>query len=185
MAELFGFKFGKVKDTSSQEKFKVPPADDGAVEIAGGGFFGQVLDTDGRERNEVDLIRRYREISQQPECDSAIDDIVNEAIVSNERDQAVAIVLDRLEYTKSIKDKIRKEFDTILSLLDFDVKGHDIFRRWYVDGRIFYHKVIDKKNPKLGVVEVRYIDPRKIRKVRQVTKDKKPGSTLDLSLIHI
>jgi len=180
MAELFGFKFGKSQDTASQEKFTAPANDDGTVEIAGGGFFGQVLDTDGRERNEVDLIRRYREISQQPECDSAIDDIVNEAIVSNERDQAVAIVLDRLEYNKSIKDKIRKEFDVILSLLDFDVKGHDIFRRWYIDGRIFYHKVIDKKNPKLGVVEVRYIDPRKIRKVRQVTKDKKPGSTLDI-----
>ena len=180
MAELFGFKFEKIKDTKSQEKFTVPPADDGAVEIAGGGFFGQVLDVDGRERSEVDLIRRYREISQQPECDSAIEDIVNEAIVSNERDQAVSIVLDRLEYTKSIKEKIRKEFDTILSLLDFDVKGHDIFRRWYIDGRIFYHKVIDKKNPKAGVVEVRYIDPRKIRKVRQVNKDKKPGSSMDI-----
>jgi len=178
MAELFGFKFGKSQDTASQEKFTAPANDDGTVEIAGGGFFGQVLDTDGRERNEVDLIRRYREISQQPECDSAIDDIVNEAIVSNERDQAVAIVLDRLEYNKSIKDKIRKEFDVILSLLDFDVKGHDIFRRWYIDGRIFYHKVIDKKNPKLGVVEVRYIDPRKIRKVRQVNKEQKPGTTL-------
>ena len=180
MAELFGFKFEKIKDSSNQEKFTAPANDDGTVEIAGGGFFGQVLDTDGRERNEVDLIRRYREISQQPECDSAVDDIVNEAIVSNERDQAVAIVLDRLEYNKSIKDKIRKEFDTILSLLDFDVKGHDIFRRWYVDGRIFYHKVIDKKNPKQGVVEVRYIDPRKIRKVRQIDKEQKPGTSIEM-----
>ena len=161
MAELFGFKFEKIKDTKSQEKFTVPPADDGTVEIAGGGFFGQVLDVDGRDKSELDLIRRYREISQQPECDSAIEDIVNEGIVSNERDQAVSIVLDRLEYPETIKRKIRKEFDHVLSLLDFDVKGHDIFRRWYVDGRIFYHKVIDKKNPKQGLVEVRYIDPRK------------------------
>ena len=91
-------------------------------EIAGGGFFGQILDTDGREKAEVDLIRRYREISQQPECDSAIDDIVNEGIVSNEKDQAVSIELDRLNYTKKIKEKIRKEFDVILSLLDFDTK---------------------------------------------------------------
>ena len=180
MAELFGFKFERAKDTKSQEKFTVPPADDGAVEIAGGGFFGQVLDTDGRERSEVDLIRRYREISQQPECDSAIEDIVNEAIVSNEKDMAVAIELDRLDYPRNIKNKIRAEFDTIMSLLDFDVKGHDIFRRWYIDGRIFYHKVIDKKNPKKGIVEVRYIDPRKIRKVRQVDKDKKPGTSLDM-----
>jgi len=180
MAELFGFKFEKIKDTKSQEKFTAPANDDGTVEIAGGGFFGQVLDTDGRERSEVDLIRRYREISQQPECDSAIEDIVNEGIVSNERDQAVSIVLDRLEYTKSIKEKIRAEFDTVLSLLDFDVKGHDIFRRWYIDGRIFYHKVIDKKNPKKGIAEVRYIDPRKIRKVRQINKDIKPGTSLEM-----
>ena len=180
MAELFGFKFGRTTDTKSQEKFTVPANDDGTVEIAGGGFFGQVLDTDGRERSEVDLIRRYREISQQPECDSAIEDIVNEAVVSNEKDQAVSIELDRLDYPKSIKNKIRTEFDHILTLLDFDVKGHDIFRRWYIDGRIFYHKVIDKNNPKNGVVEVRYIDPRKIRKVRQVNKDKKPGTSLDI-----
>ena len=107
MAELFGFKFGRTTDTKSQEKFTVPANEDGTVEIAGGGFFGQVLDTDGRERSEVDLIRRYREISQQPECDSAIEDIVNEAIVSNEKDMAVAIELDRLDYPKSIKNKIR------------------------------------------------------------------------------
>ena len=173
MAELFGFKFERIKDTKGQEKFTAPPVDDGTVEIAGGGFFGQVLDTDSREKAEVDLIRRYREISQQPECDSAIDDIVNEAIVSNEKDQAVSIELDRLNYTKPIKEKIRKEFDVILSLLDFDTKGHDIFRRWYIDGRIFYHKVIDKNNPKKGIVEVRYIDPRKIRKVRETKKDMK------------
>ena len=180
MAELFGFKFERAKDTKSQEKFTVPANDDGTVEIAGGGFFGQVLDTDGRERSEVDLIRRYREVSQQAECDSAVEDIVNEAIVSNEKDMAVAIELDRLNYPKSIKIKIRAEFDTIMSLLDFDVKGHDIFRRWYVDGRIFYHKVIDKKNPKKGIVEVRYIDPKKIRKVRQVNKETKPGTSLDM-----
>jgi hypothetical protein len=180
MAELFGFKFEKIKDTKSQEKFTAPANDDGTVEIAGGGFFGQVLDTDGRERNEVDLIRRYREISQQPECDSAIEDIVNEGIVSNERDQAVSIVLDRLEYQNQLKEKFVQSLMTVLSLLDFDVKGHDIFRRWYIDGRIFYHKVIDKKNPKNGVVEVRYIDPRKIRKVRQINKDIKPGTSLEM-----
>ena len=177
MAELFGFKFEKIKDTKSQEKFTVPPADDGAVEIAGGGFFGQVLDTDGRERNEVDLIRRYREISQQPECDSAIEDIVNEAIVSNERDQAVAIVLDRLEYTESIKRKIRAEFDDVLSLLDFDVKGHDIFRRWYVDGRIFYQKVIDRNSTTKGITELKYLDPRKIKRIREVRKKRPEGVT--------
>ena len=180
MAELFGFKFERIKDTKSQEKFTVPPADDGAVEIAGGGFSGKVLDVDGRDKSELDLIRRYREIAQQPECDAAVEDIINEGIVANERDQAVSIVLDRLDYTKPIKDRIRREFDTVLSLLDFDTKGHDIFRRWYIDGRIFYHKVIDKKNPKQGVVELRYIDPRKIRKVRTIKKEPKAGSSLEI-----
>ena len=170
MAELFGFKFERIKDSDSTEKFTQPSADDGTVEIAGGGHYATVLDQDGRDRSEYDLIKRYRDISQQPECDSAIEDIVNEAIVSNERDQSVNIVLDQLPYRKNVKDKIRECFDETLQLLDFDTKGHDIFRRWYIDGRIYYHKIIDNKNPKLGIKEVRYIDPRKIKKVKEVTK---------------
>ena len=180
MAELFGFKFERIKDSKGSEKFTAPTPDDGTIDVAGGGFFGQILDTDGRERTEQDLIRRYRDISQQPECDSAIEDIVNEGVVSNERDQAVAIVLDRLPYTNGIKKKIREEFDEVLKLLDFDVKGHDIFRRWYVDGRLFYHKVIDKNSPRKGIVDLRYIEPRKIRKVRELQKDRKSGSSIDL-----
>ena len=136
MAELFGFKFERIKDTDSQEKFTQKSPDDGTVEIAGGGHFAQVLDQDGRDRNENDLVRRYRDIAQQPECDSAIEDIMNEAIVANERDQSVDIITDNLPYTKKIKDRIREEFDIVLKLLDFDTKGPDIFRRWYVDGRI-------------------------------------------------
>ena len=170
MAELFGFKFERIKDSGSTEKFTQPSADDGTVEVAGGGHYATVLDQDGRDRSEYDLIKRYRDISQQPECDSAIEDIVNEAIVSNERDQSVSIVLDQLPYRKNVKDKIRECFDETLSLLDFDTKGHDIFRRWYIDGRIYYHKVIDTKNPRMGIKEVRYIDPRKIKKVKEVTK---------------
>ena len=179
MAELFGFRFERMKDVGG-EKFTLPASDDGTVEIAGGGFFGQVLDTDGRERTEQDLVRRYRDIAQQPECDSAIEDIVNEGIVSNEMDQAVSIVLDRLPYPSKIKKKITEEFDEVLRLLDFDVKGHDIFRRWYVDGRMFYHKVIDKKSPRKGIQELRYIDPSKIKKVREVKKETKQGSSVDL-----
>ena len=173
MAELFGFKFERIKDTDSQEKFTQKSPDDGTVEIAGGGHFAQVLDQDGRDRNENDLVRRYRDIAQQPECDSAIEDIMNEAIVANERDQSVDIITDNLPYTKKIKDRIREEFDVVLKLLDFDTKGPDIFRRWYVDGRIYYHKVIDTKAPKLGIQEVRYIDPRQIKKVREVKKQPK------------
>ena len=145
MAELFGFKFERIKDSGSKEQFTEPSSEDGTLEAVGGGFYGQLLDTDGRERNEQDLIRRYRDIAQQPECDSAIEDIINEGIVSNEKDQAVSIELDGLMYPKKIKDKIREEFDSVLRLLDFDTKGHDIFRRWYVDGRLHYHKVIDTK----------------------------------------
>ena len=173
MAELFGFKFERLKDSDSKEKFTQPSSDDGTVEIAGGGHYATVLDQDGRDRSEYDLIKRYRDISQQPECDSAIEDIVNEAIVSNERDQSVSIVLDQLPYRKNVKDKIRECFDETLSLLDFESKGHDIFRRWYIDGRIYYHKIIDNKNPRLGIQEVRYIDPRKIKKVKEVTKQPK------------
>ena len=180
MAELFGFKFERVKDSSSQEQFTEPSSDDGAVEVAGGGFYAQSLDTDGRQRSETDLIRRYRDIAQQPECDSAIEDIINEGIVANEKDQAVAIELDRLGYPKKIKDRIREEFDTVLELLDFDTKGHDIFRRWYVDGRLYYHKVIDTKNPKKGIQELRYIEPVKIRKVKETKKATRSNSSVTM-----
>ena len=179
MADLFGFRFTRIKDDKNKEKFTLPSEQDGTIDVAGGGFFGQILDTDGRERTEQDLIRRYRDIAQQPECDSAIEDIVNEGVISNERAQAVSVVLDQIPYPSRIKKAIENEFDSVLRLLDFDTKGHDIFRRWYVDGRLFYHKVIDKKNPKRGIQEVRYIDPRKIKKVRQVEKDKKPGTSIE------
>ena len=180
MAELFGFRFNRIKNDKGSEKFTPPSMDDGSIEVAGGGFFSQVLDTDGRERTELDLIRRYRDIAQQSEVDSAIEDIINEGIVSNERAQAVEIVLDQLPYPMKIKKRIQEEFDSVLQLLDFDTKGHDIFRRWYIDGRLFYHKVIDKKNPKRGVMELRYIDPRKIRKVKQISKEQKEGTSIEL-----
>ena len=132
MADLFGFRFTRIKDEKNKENFTTPTQDDGTIDVAGGGFFGQVLDTDGRERTEQDLIRRYRDIAQQPECDSAIEDIVNEGIVSNERAQAVSIVLDQVPYPRNIKKRITEEFNSVLRLLDFDTKGHDIFRRWYI-----------------------------------------------------
>ena len=183
MAELFGFRFTRIKDENKgSEKITPPTSEDGTIDVAGGGFFGQVLDTEGRERTENDLIRRYRDIAQQPECDSAIEDIINESIVADERDQSVSIVLDQLPYASSIKKKITEEFNHVLRLLDFDTKGHDIFRRWYIDGRLFYHKVIDKDNPRRGVVDLRYIEPRKIRKVREFQKGKsiKGGGAADV-----
>ena len=172
MAELFGFKIERSsKDSGGGVTFSTPTPDDGTIDVAGGGFFGQILDTDGRERTDLDLIRRYRDIAQQAECDTAIEDVINEGIVSNENDQAVEITLERLPYPDKIKRKIRAEFHEVLRLLSFEQKGHDIFRRWYVDGRLFYHKIIDNKNPRKGIQELRYIDPTKIKKVREVKKD--------------
>ena len=175
MAELFGFTIQRSsKERDGEKTFSIPTSDDGTIDVAGGGFFGQILDTDGRERSDLDLIKRYRDIAQQAECDTAIEDIVNEGIVSNQNDQAIEISLDRLHYPDKIKRKIRTEFDEVLRLLNFEQKGHDIFRRWYVDGRIFYHKVIDTKNPRKGITELRYIDATKIKKVREVQKKVDP-----------
>ena len=126
------------------------------------------------------ILKIHRDISQQSECDAAIEDIVNESIVSNERDQSVEISLENLPYPDKIKRKIRNEFDEILRLLEFDAKGHDIFRRWYIDGRVFYHKIIDKKQPRKGITELRYIDPVKIKKVREVEKEKDNKTGVEL-----
>ena len=171
MAEFFGF---EIKRKEKELGAVTPPAtDDGTYDISGGGFYSTILDTDGRSRTEDDLIRRYRDIAIQPECDSAIEDIVSEAIASDERDMCVSVVLDNLQVSATIKKRIKEEFERILQLLDFNNKAHDIFRRWYVDGRIFYHKVIDSQNPRKGIQQLRYIDPRKIKKVREVQTGKK------------
>ena len=171
MAEFFGF---EIKRKEKELGAVTPPAtDDGTYDISGGGFYSTILDTDGRSRTEDDLIRRYRDIAIQPECDSAIEDIVSEAIASDERDMCVSVVLDNLQVSTSIKKRIKEEFERILQLLDFNNKAHDIFRRWYVDGRIFYHKVIDSQNPRKGIQQLRYIDPRKIKKVREVQTGRK------------
>ena len=184
MAELFGFQIQRAKKdtglTNTSKTFTTPTPDDGSIEVVGGGFFGQVLDTDGRERTELDLIRRYRDIAQQSECDAAIEDIVNEGIVANQSDIPVQIDLDRIPYSDKVKRKIRKEFEEVLRLLDFGIKGHDIFRRWYVDGRLFYHKMIDTKNPRRGITELRWIDPTRIKKVRELKKELDPKSSVEL-----
>jgi|TARA_R110000868_G_scaffold138685_8_gene352969 hypothetical protein len=181
MAELFGFKITKSGKDGGSDGFTTPASDDGTVDIvSGGGHYAQVLDLDGQDTSELALIKRYRDIAQQPECDSAIEDITNEAIVSDERDMSVSISLDRLPVSPKIKTKIREEFHTILHLLDFNAKGHDIFRRWYVDGRLYYHKIIDPKNPRRGIKEVRYIDPRKIKKVRETRKERDQKTGMDM-----
>ena len=169
---LFGFKIGKEEE--KEVLSFVPPEDnDGAVTVAGGGAYGTYVDLDGYIKNEAELIKKYREMAMQPECDTAIDDIVNEAIVFDSTEYPVNIVLDNLEQSENIKDTIRKEFHNVTRMLDFNNMAYDIFRRWYVDGRLYYHLAIDTKNPKLGLQEIRYIDPRKIKKVKEQIKDDK------------
>jgi hypothetical protein len=179
--KLFGFKIGKDEPASEQVRSFVPPNDDdNAVNIVGGGVYGTYVDLEGTVKNDSELIRKYREMSLQAECDTAIDDIVNEAIVYQPDEYPVQIVLDKLDQPESIKKKIRDEFGHILKLLDFGNQGYDIFRRWYVDGRLYYHLIIDEKQPRAGLKEVRYIDPRKIRKVRETQKSRAVAGQTEL-----
>ena len=178
MAELFGFSISRLKKQSDpKQSFTTAPADDGTQTIAAGGYFGQYLDMEGNSKTEADLIRRYREISLHPECDLAIEDIVNEAIVANENKEAVRVNVNNLPYCKDVRRKIEDEFKEVLRLMMFNTKGHDIFRRWYVDGRIFYQKVIDRKSTTKGITELKYLDPRKIKRIREVRKKRPEGVT--------
>ena len=171
MAKLFGFSIEDNEPISPSTVSTVPPNnEDGVDHYLSSGFFGSYVDIEGVYRTEFDLIKRYREMALHPECDSAIEDIVNEAIVSDTNDSPVEIELSNLNASDGIKKKIRNEFKYILSLLDFDKKSHEIYRNWYVDGRLFYHKVIDLKNPQEGIQELRYIDAMKMRYVRQEKK---------------
>jgi len=176
MAELFGFSITRArKQADPKQSFTTTQADDGTQTIAAGGYFGQYLDMEGTAKSEADLIRRYREVALHPECDMAIEDIVNEAIVANELKDAVRVNITDLPYGKDVRRKIENEFKEVLKLLNFNTKGHDIFRRWYVDGRIYYHKIIDRNSPVKGITELKYIDPRKIKKIREIRKKRPDG----------
>ena len=168
MSQLFGFQINR-KDKGRGQSPVPPNAEDG-VNVAAGGYFGTYVETDAQARNEYDLIKRYRDMSLHPECDSAIDDIVNEFVVSDSNDTCVQIDLTNLQVGASVKKRIREEFEYIKRLLNFDMKAHELIRNWYVDGRTYYHKVIDLNDPKKGILELRYIDPLKIRRVRQKVK---------------
>jgi hypothetical protein len=171
MAKLFGFSIEDNEPLSPGVVSPVPPnKEDGVDHYLSSGFFGSYVDIEGVYRTEFDLIKRYREMALHPECDSAIEDIVNEAIVSDTNDSPVQIDLDNLNASDGIKKKIRQEFKYILELLDFDKKSHEIYRNWYIDGRLYYHKVVDLKNPEAGIQELRYIDAMKMRYVRQAIK---------------
>ena len=188
--ELFGLEIKRKKGDEAQKlQSFVPPQNDGSIiEVgkdvgmggfaASGGVIGQFIDMEGGVKTEADLVKQYRAMSLVPECDSAIEDIINESISSNDLDAPVAINLDRVNhFSDGIKEKIRDEFDEVLELLGFRELSHDIFRKWYVDGRLYFHKMVDSKNEKKGIQGLRPIDPQKIRKIREVEKikDEKTG----------
>ncbi len=179
MAELFGFSLDKGDQKKKKQQGLVSPVapnnDDGTVTISAGGYYGQYVDMEGVSKNEFQQIRKYREVSLHPEVDSAIDEVVNEAIVADGDDSPVEIELSNLDQSDSIKKRIREEFNEIKRLLQFDKKCYHIFRRWYIDGRLYYHKVIDVNKPTEGIKELRYIDPMKVKKMREVKKKPTAG----------
>jgi len=180
MAELFGFEIKRKeqeKEDAKKQSFVAPLEDDGSSYIqAGGGYFGQYVDMSGTEgaKSEADLIRRYRDIAMHPECDAAIEDIINESIVSDTKAAPIELITDDLELPDTVKKMVREEFDNIVELLQFNHYGHETFRKWYVDGRLFYHIIVDEKNPKKGILELRPIDPTRIRKVKEIEEEKDP-----------
>ena len=186
MAKLFGFSIEDNEPLSPGVVSPVPQnSEDGSDFYLSSGFFGSYVDIEGVYRTEFDLIKRYREMALHPECDSAIEDIVNEAIVSDTNDSPVSIELSNLNASDGIKKRIREEFKHILELLDFDRKSHEIYRNWYVDGRLYYHKVIDLKNPHEGIQELRYIDAMKMRYVRQQKKSERDKKIYRLANVNV
>ena len=180
MAEFFGYEIKRKKEAAKAQSFVAPSDEDGTLDIAGGaGFFSQYVNLDKAAKNDWDLIRKYRTTAEAPECDQAIEDVVNEAVTADETDISVKINLDGVDLSSGIKRKVTEEFTEILRLLNWKSKGHDVFRRWYIDGRIYYHKMVDEKAPRKGITELRYIDPKFIKKVRVIEKGDKgtrPGN---------
>jgi hypothetical protein len=188
--ELFGWSLGRAgekmapkleqEEIKTNASFAPPDLDDGAMPISSGVYFSSYMDFDGGIKSTADMIRKYREMALYPEVEMAIDDICNEAVVYDDTKRPVEIVVDSRKLSPKIKTKIEEEFDEILRLLKFQDKGYEIFRKWYIDGRLYYHKIIDKENPKKGLVELRPIESTHIRKVRNVQKKKDKATNADL-----
>jgi len=190
--ELFGYEIKRKGRSEAKAQSFVPPSNDGAVVEIGkdqgmggfaatGGVIGQFIDMEGGIKTEADLVARYRTMALVPECDNAIEDIVNESLSSNDLDSPVSINLDRVnKVPDGTKEKIRVEFDEVLTLLGFRDLSHDIYRKWYVDGRLYYHKMVDTNSPKKGIQGLRSIDPQKIRKIREIEKAKDEKSQVEL-----
>ena len=177
--EIFGFEITRKKPAATERSF-VAPSDEGAIEqIRTGGYYGTYFDVEGVTNTEESLIKRYREISMMADVDSAIQDIVDESIANLDDEKPVEIDTDNLNQSAKVKQAIQEEFYTVLKLFDFNRRAQDYYRRWYIDGRIYFHKVIDTAKPKQGITDIRYIDPRKIRLVREVKKDKDPKTQVN------
>lgn len=177
--EIFGYKITKSSEPPTEKSFVAPTDDGGADTIKAGGYFGTYLDLDGSANTEQELIRRYRDIAAMADVDTAIDDIVNDAISNLDDEPPVKIDLEDVKLTAAVKKRIEEEFDTILEILQFDLRAQDYFRRWYIDGRLFFHKVIDTRTPNSGLTDIRYIDPRKIKKVREIVREKDPKTNVE------
>jgi len=172
---LFGFTISRKEEEENQtqqQSFSPPSSDDGALTITSAAYYGTYVDLDGTAKNEVELISRYREMAMQPEIESAIDDIVNEAICQDDDGKNIEIILDDLNVSDKIKKAIKAEFHQILRMLNYTNMAQDIFRRYYIDGKLYYHIIVDKENPTAGIKELRYVDPRKMRKIREIKKQK-------------
>lgn len=178
--ELFGFEISRKKEPRGAQSF-VAPDEDGAIEsIRGGGYYGTYFDVEGVANTEEQLIKRYRDISMYADVDAAIEDIVNDSISNLEDERPIEIDTDDIQVSETVKKAIASEFTNVLALLDFNNRAQDYYRRWYIDGRIYFHKLVDKSNPKKGLYDVRYIDPRKIKKVRDVKKEKDPKTGVNM-----
>lgn len=184
--KIFGIEIKRVGEDEEEENkksFVAPEKDDGAVVITAGpnaNFGAHTIDFDAAVKNEIELITKYREMALQPELEQAIDDIVNEAIIIEDGSYPVELNMDEVDLSENIKKRIKEEFDDILKMMNFKKIGHEIFRRWYVDGRLNYHLVIDNNRIKDGVLELRYIDPRRLRKIREMVKEKDPETSIEI-----
>ena len=169
---IFGFNISREQPPKTEKSF-VAPSDEGGVEsIRAGGYYGTYLDIEGVANNEAELIKRYRDISLMADVDTAIQDIIDDAIANLDDEDPVTLDTDKLKVSEAVKRQIQDEFENIVEMLDFKNRSNDYFRRWYIDGRLYFHKVIDTASPKKGIRDIRYIDPRKITKVKQVHKEK-------------
>lgn len=177
--QIFGYKIEKSTAPQTEKSF-VAPTDDGGVEtIKAGGYYGTYIDIDGTTNNEIELIRKYRDIAMMADIDTAIDDIVNDSIANLDDEAPIKIDLDEVDLSKNIKKMVQEEFQLLLNMLDFNLRAQDYFRHWYIDGRLFFHKVVDTANLKKGLADIRYIDPRKIKKMREIQKEKDPKTGVE------